>query len=194
MVSTARWRPCTASSSWATCSGAPTLIEVACTMPRSLLSRSRTRTLGRGRRAWGHRLRDMRPVGAVGRRVALQLPRRGHRPTQLGCQAPGGTADVHAISDRHPFSRAQIATRFRTRSRTWFMIGSTTRMTPLRCDDLPFFHQCPVLRSISSRRHASEIDTPWRMNRTKCSRLSVIGCRPGRPLEADLIATCLPQA
>ncbi|MFM7535195.1 MAG: DDE-type integrase/transposase/recombinase [Acidimicrobiales bacterium] len=54
--------------------------------------------------------------------------------------------------------------------------------------DPPFFHQCPVLRSMFRRRHASEFDTPWRIKREYCSRLSNIGCRPGRPLELDFMA------
>ena len=29
----------------------------------------------------------------------------------------------------------------------------------------PFFHQWPVLRSIPSRRHASDTETPWRRSR-----------------------------
>ena len=34
---------------------------------------------------------------------------------------------------------------------------------------------------------------PWRIKRANCLRLSVIGCRPGRPLESDLMTTCFSR-
>jgi hypothetical protein len=68
---------------------------------------------------------------------------------------------------------------------------ATCMVTPFRCTVRPFFQKWPVLRSIDNRRHASEIDTPWRIRTPKARCLSTIGCRPGLPdpCFADFMAT-----
>lgn len=102
------------------------------------------------------------PHGPARRRSLERTSRRAYRPRS------------------YQFCFAQVPARLRTCG-IWWRIGSITRVIPLRVNEPPLFHQWPVLRSISSRRHASEFDTLWRINRTYCSRCPSSADAPNGP-------------
>lgn len=102
---------------------------------------------------------------------------------------------MSAIRDRHPFLRAEIATRLhRHRHQVHDRLHPTNDPVARELPAVLPPMACLAVNAKPATRLRSEIDTPCRINRTKCSRFSVIGSRPGRPLEPDLIATCLAQA